>query len=497
MSAPSFSTTRKLTMVVNVALAVISALALLLMVNYLAARHFTRFSLSSHQKIKLSPYTLRILDDLTNNHVNVIVYFDKEEALSAPVLAWLKEYKFACPKIGVETVDFKRDPTRAAAVEAKYKLNDLKKKNVVIFDSDGRPPRIVFDSELSELDLQPLVSGKSQEVKRTHLKCEMMFTSALLAIGNTKPLKACVLQGHMEQRLDSDDRFGYSMFANILRQNNIDWMPITLIGSAEIPADCSLLIIAGPSEALLNEELEKIDRYLKQGGRALVLFKPAIFSPQRLLGLEKLLANWGVEVGLDAIEDPKLATNEKDILLRQFKDHPIVKPLTQTGLYLVIWPRSVGKLRGLVNTADTPKVEVLAETTSTGHEMTDISSDGSVHANPKDFVGRIPLMVAVEKGSIRGMAPDRGLTRLVVVGESLFLNNQSINSAGNREFLNHSLNWLLARNELVTPIGPQPIKEYKLLMSATQLAAVRWTLLLGFPGAVLLIGLLVSLRRRK
>jgi hypothetical protein len=129
--------------------------------------------------------------------------------------------------------------------------------------------------------------------------------------------------------------------------------------------------------------------------------------------------------------------------------------------------------------------------------MMDIGKDGSVHNNAKDFVGRVPLMVAVEKGSIRGMAPDRGLTRMVVVGESMFLDNQSINSAGNREFLNHTLNWLLARNDLLAPIGPQPIKEYKLLMSASQLNTVRWVLLLGFPGSVLLLGLLVSVRRRK
>jgi len=59
------------------------------------------------------------------------------------------------------------------------------------------------------------------------------------------------------------------------------------------------------------------------------------------------------------------------------------------------------------------------------------------------------------------------------------------------------LNWLLARNELLVSIPPRPIKDYKIIISGSQLSAVRWILMVGMPGSIMLLGLLVSVRRRK
>ena len=39
-----------------------------------------------------------------------------------------------------------------------------------------------------------------------------------------------------------------------------------------MPADCNLLVIAGPRDVIPDVELEKIEQYLNQGGRLLALF---------------------------------------------------------------------------------------------------------------------------------------------------------------------------------------------------------------------------------
>lgn len=495
-NSPSFSTTRKLSLSLNVALSLVAILALVLMVNYLSARHFQRFSISKHAPIKLSPFTLRVLSSITNE-IKIIIYFDSKDPLYDPTKALLKEYCFANRLLSLETVDYLRDVPAANMVKAKYKLNSVAEKNLIIFDNNGRPPRIVYDSELSELDLKPLMSGQSREVKRTHFKGELMFTSAFLGIVNPKPLKAYFLQGHGEHQPDGDDALmGYSKFASVLRENSLQWAPLTLLGSSEIPSDCNLLIIPGPTDPLLNEELEKIDRYLKQGGRMLALFKPAVYTPSRQVGLEKILANWGVGVGNDVVLDRKSSvSSEQDILVRAFGNHPLVKPLIHSGLHLIL-PRSVSKLPGS-SSADAPRVEVLAATSPEGHVKTDLRKNGEAYASPDDYRGQVSLMVAVEKGAIRGVLPDRGSTRMVVVGESIFLGNQMIDSAANREFVTHALNWLLARDELLAPLSPTPIKEYKLVMTTSQVKAVSWLLMLGLPGSVLLLGLIVTMVRRK
>ena len=106
-------------------------------------------------------------------------------------------------------------------------------------------------------------------------------------------------------------------------------------------------------------------------------------------------------------------------------------------------------------------------------------------------------MAAVEKGGIRNVSADRGATRIVVVGDSFLFGNEVIENAANRQFATHAVNWLLARDELLVAIPPKPIKDYKIVMTKSQLAAAQWILLGAFPGAVLFLGWLVWLRRRR
>src|SRR5205823_4150032 len=109
-----------------------------------------------------------------------------------------------------------------------------------------------------------------------------------------------------------------------------------------------------------------------------------------------------------------------------------------------------------------------------------------------------PLMVAVEKGAIQGVITERGATRIVVTGDSLFLANGWIDlPVGNRDFADAAINWLLNRAQLLEGIGPRSVKEYKIVMTNAQLQQAEWVLLAGLPGGVLTLGGMVWLRRRK
>ena len=107
-----------------------------------------------------------------------------------------------------------------------------------------------------------------------------------------------------------------------------------------------------------------------------------------------------------------------------------------------------------------------------------------------------PLIVAVEKGNVKGVITERGTTRMIITGDSLFLANQMIASARNRDFAGFAVNWLLDRPQLVEGIGDRPVDEYRLVMTNSQLQHSEWILLAGMPGAVLLLGGAVWLRRR-
>ena len=86
---------------------------------------------------------------------------------------------------------------------------------------------------------------------------------------------------------------------------------------------------------------------------------------------------------------------------------------------------------------------------------------------------------------------------MVVIGDSIFLGNGEIDKMGNRDFAGYAVNWLLERTQLAQGPGPRPFRTFKIVMTKSQLQSSRLILLGGLPGAVLVLGGLVWLRRRR
>src|SRR5690606_37271293 len=104
-----------------------------------------------------------------------------------------------------------------------------------------------------------------------------------------------------------DELTGYLDFHSLLRQNGVEVVGLNLTGTATVPNDCDLLIIAGP-RAISEPELEKISQYLDEGGRMFVLFNSKFIDPRA--GLENILANnWGVAATPEIVFDPANAIN--------------------------------------------------------------------------------------------------------------------------------------------------------------------------------------------
>ena len=489
--SPSFSAGRKWVSTLNVLLSVGALLAIILMVNYLGARHFTRGSLSQSAPLELSALTLRVLESVTNR-LRVTVFFDKSDPLYESVLALLREYRYANNNVAVQTVDYLRDPA-ADLIKSKYKLTQLADKNLVIFEYNDRTKFVQYN-ELSTLDIDSLVAGRSKEIRRTHFKGELMFTSAIFSLVSARPLQAYFLQNHKEHAPDSDDdSFGFSKFAALLKRNNVDWEGLNLAAQSGIPENCDLLIIAGPSVPLLPEELAKIGQYLQSGGRLLLLFN--YFGLGKNPGLAGLLSKWGVLAGENVVLDPTQTSNREDLLLTQFGLHPIVKPMVGSVVHINL-PRSVQPDPLAAPAAGAPEAIGLLYTSQSGTLITDIRK-GIPYAHPgSDVVTNVCVGVAVEKGRIRDVTPDRGTTRMVVLGDSTFLSNRMIDSVGNSDFGALAVNWLLDRSELLGSLPPKPISEYRTTLSSSQMTTVRLVMMVAMPGAVLLLGTLVWIRRR-
>lgn len=472
----------------NVILSILSVLAIVVMLNYLAMRHPKLISLSQDRYQPLTPVTTQVIKTVTNE-VNVILYFDPETPLFSHVETLLRQYRDANPLLKLETVDYIRHPARAEEVKTKYNLGP-NLTDAVLFIR-GQQLKIVRQSELSEYNTDDLIAGRTKTVKRKAFRGESHFTSALLAVTRTERPEVRYLSGFGDYHSPTNfsSQLGYSSFSRLLYEHNARIGPIDISGTNDVPASVKLLVLPGLVNQIPEAAQIKLDRYLENGGRLLVLFKYDSNT-----GLERLLYKWGVEVQDKLVIDSGQAGDKSLIIVNpgSYGSHPTIQPLKQAQRPIAIMaPRPV-KSTSHNQAADAPQVTELLLTSSQGVAITDYRN-GIRYNDQTDPQGEIPLAVAVEKGGILGVS--EGSTRIVVVGDSHCFANQNLPHYGNRDFAWNLVSWLLDQSQLLG-IAPQPVKEFHFSLTENQMTALQWIFLAGIPGAILIVGWIVWARRQ-
>ncbi len=491
---PSFTPRRKWAVAIDIAVRTLIVLAVLVMLNHLGAVFFKRQYLKPAND-ELSPRTKNVLVTLTNE-VKVTIYYNRENDFYPTIAALLREYQALNPRITVETVDYVKDAAAALRIKQKHKLPETTRedeKNFIIFETAGDSSRIIPGAILTDTVVEKGESEGTYRRRATAFKGETVFTAVLQALASPQRYKAYVLLGHSIHNFDSGDELtGYLDFHSLLRQNGVEVVGLNLTGTATVPNDCDLLIIAGP-RAISEPELEKISQYLDEGGRMFVLFNSKFIDPRA--GLENILANnWGVAATPEIVFDPANAVNsikmapgeDVTILGGYYSKHPAVRNLVNFNLNLLA-PRLIGERRNRDTAADAPVVTELFYSAETA----------TLATRPQVPAQRFPLAVAVEKKPVPGTVVTRGGTRIIVVGDSFFLANEPMKLFANRDFAYYAVNWLLDRPQVTEGIGPKPVNDFRVMLTESQMTRLRWLLLAALPGGILLFGVLVWWRRRK
>jgi ABC-2 type transport system permease protein len=489
----SFSAGRRWGIFFSVMISVVAVAALVLMLNYLGARHFLRFSWSAKTSLQLSPPTLSLLDSITNN-VKITIYYDKSDGLYFDIADLLNEYHLANPKISVQTVDYGVDTATAFQVKTRYNLGD--KKDLLIYECNGQV-QVTSGELLANYTADPVMDNSQPDASgqpklkfnkhTSEFDGERRVDADLIRVTGP-PLKACYLTGNGEPALEAqgEGKFDYSAFADALSDTHVSTSTISLAGTNAIPADCNLLIVVSPKYALGPQELEKVGQYLADGGRLLALFNNGQAEPVNT-GLESILAGWGVQVGGNVVTDPDNTGPGGILMVMNFQtNHPCVSPLV--GSRLVLFPpRSISKLTiATPQGQDPPSVVPLAWTGPAAY----VTSGGSQYP-----AGGMPVIVSVEKKNVKGVL-QRGTTRIIVAGDATFLGGENIEFEANREFAEQAARWLLDQSQYMAGIAPRRVVTYKVTITHAQMTSIRWIFLAAMPGGILLLGGLVWLRRR-
>lgn len=313
-----------------------------------------------------------------------------------------------------------------------------------------------------------------------------------------KEKKVYVLTGHGEKSITDVDRTGYSQVKEALeRANYVVQDTLFLAQSGNVPDDCSLLLIPGPTTPLLDSEIAAVRTYLEAAGTAFIMLDPGVPS-----GMEEMLEAWGVEVGDNYIVESggmgRLFNLDYSVpVATQYGRHPITQK-HQGLMTAYLMARSVSRV-GNIGAAET--VELVSTSGQSwgetdlsplqGGEPTEIAFDPNA-----DLRGPVSVGVAVTADPSRPSLSDaERKTRIVVFGDSDFANNQFFGFQGNGDLFMNAVSWLMEEGELIAirqkERGFRPIS---LTQGDEQL--LFWISIVLLPGIPLVAGLLVWYRRR-
>lgn len=463
-------------------LAVVSVLvvaAILTAINYLASRRNVRWDFTANQVYSLSEQTIKVIQSL-DAPVRMTV-FDRELALDG-YRDRLDVYAYHSPNVTIDYVDPEKNPLRAKAAE-------ITSLGTIVIEHKDRTERVTSSDEQA-------------------------IANALIKAVTGAEKKVYFTQGHGEKDTAASDRAGYSAIASALGSDNYGVDKVILAQTREVPADATVLIIAGPQTDFLQPEIDAIRTYVAKGGKVLAMIDPPEDPARGLPLLDGFLREWGFNVGTNIVVDASgigqlLGTDASVPVAASYPPHAITNNFQLMTAYPLA--RSVDPIEGGVD-GRTP--QPLVQTSAQSWAEADIAAlgkgDGRVELNPEkgDKAGPISLGAAVSAPATDAPAPEptpdqpagtpeppKPESRLVVIGDSDFPTNSILGVQGNRDFFMNTVNWLAQQENLIA-IRPREPEDRRLTLTADDQSRIFLLSVFILPGLVFAAGIYSWYRRR-
>lgn len=415
-------------------------------------RHNHRFDLTRERLFTLSPKTLEILKGLGPETITVKAFFKNDQPGKDELKDLLKTYAYHSSSLKYEFVDPDRNPGEAK----RYGVDEY---GTIIVEREDERERV---DEITEEDL----------------------TNTLLKLVESHAKTLCFTKGHGEKILDSKKEKGYSHFRKRLEAENYRVKEV-LLARDVIPSDTDLLVLAGLAADLMPEEITALKQYLDQGRKLLLLVDP---SEIHFVHLEEWLKSYGVVLGQNVVVDKLSRIFGADYLIpvvTQYEDHKITEKLNVASFLPVARAVTAAK-----ETPEDLKVSELAFTSqgSWAEQDWEEIKKGKVSFGGGDLPGPVSLAVVVER--------ENTAMRLVVFGDSDFVDNAHFYLSGNKDLILNTIAWLAGEEKLVT-IRPKERKSTPLLLSPHQQKLIFLVPVLALPMISLGSGLAVLLYRKR
>ncbi len=427
--------------------------------NVLADRYNKSYDATANKRYSLSDQTAKVVKGLKGDAT--ITYFDQSTRFER-AKDLLGEYQNLSPRIHVEYVDPDKKPQEARAAGIKN-----------------------YGTALVQ------IGGNKEEAKNI---TEEGITGAIIRDLKHNTRTVCFLASSGEHQIEDADRNGYSGFKTLLGKDNYEAKTVDLLQKAEVPADCTVLVAAGPTRDYEQPEVDAIKKYVEDGGRALFMLDAPLkigraeIADNDVLG--NLLQSWGVTLDKNVILDMNpigqlAGLGPQVALVTTYGSQPIVNGLkgTATGFPL---SRSIE-----IKNGDKTTVEKMFDSSTTSLAASNLSSPAVDVNDPKNKKG--PLTLAAAGTYNTGKQDSQG--RFVVVGSSSWAANSFLRFNGNSDLALNTIDWLSSDEDLIS-IRPKRPEDRRIMMTRAQINWMRITSQFLLPLVVVIAGVSVWWKRR-
>ncbi|HEX6790985.1 MAG TPA: GldG family protein [Candidatus Krumholzibacteria bacterium] len=391
--------------------------AVLVVLQAISLRHTAQLDLTRNHRNTLSPQTLSLLGSLDRD-VTATAFVRQTSTTRAGVTELLDLYARRSPRFRYRLVDPDRQPDLTERLHA-------------------APDEIVLEA------------GDRRSTARN--PGEESLTSALIHVTREQEKAVYFVTGHGEKNIANTDRDGYSAVKAGLERQGYSARPLSLVG-ATVPGDAAVVVIAGPRDDYLAEEVNALGDYARTGGSFLVLVDPRTNVPR----LAALLAGYRLSLRDEVILDEKgVRAGDRTfdatvVKVRRYERHPITRAFN----YVTMFPRARPVFILPDSTVIGITVQYLAVSDDGSWGETDMSgfATGKASRDGVDIAGPLPLAAVATRKPFG--ETDARTSRLVLVGDSDFANNVFYGVLGNSDWFANAVSFL-AHDETLISIRPR------------------------------------------
>lgn len=368
-------------------------------------------------------------------------------------------------------------PNRKRAEELLKKYAALNRAFAFTFVDPDLNPALARQEGIAVYGAMTLKAVDKKE-KITELT-EESVTNALIRLAKGTKKKILFVTGHGERAIDGRKRDAFGVVNELLQGEGYETSTVNLAEVEAIPEGTSVVILAGPRGKLFPVEVARLTTWWKKGGRLMALIDPGITTD-----LEPFLETQGVTLLPGLVVDPVarlFGGGPTTPLVNQFNPQHVIGENLKQAAFLP-------EARGLELAEAPPGEKTVRTGLFSGAERGWIengSLEGTVTFDKEtDKPGPVLLGAAVEAEN----------ARLIVVGDSDFPADASIDFAGNAELFLNMARWL-AEDEDYIALKPKAVQDAGLALTPGSAFYLFYGLVIAVP--LLLIGNGARIWRRR